>query len=228
MNEKRLFPVRLYLKKIINTFFPKFLFGLSPNRYWTQQHWKSQTAGDIHGYDKYLVFHPRIQVMIDEIKSRVTPDQSILDLGCNCGYYLSLVKSEGYHNLSGIDISPVAIRYGRDHLDLEGVDLITGSFEEVLPALISAGKRYNLVYTLGATLELVHPSCDIIGEICSLSEKYVVLIISEWGHSYPRFWEYEFSRHGFLPVKCIRPFDGRTENVDFLNSESLLVFERMR
>lgn len=228
MNDKRLFPIRLYIRKFVNTFFPRFFFGLSPQRYWAQQHWKSQNAGDIHGYDKYIVLHPRIQVMIKEIQSRVTADQPVLDLGCNCGYYLSLVKKEGYTNLSGIDISPVALKYGQEHFDLKGVDLINGSFENVLPELISTGKKFDLIYTLGATVELVHPSSDIIRHICSLSEKYVILIINEWGHSYPRFWEYEFSRNGFLLVKCIRPFDGVTQGKNFINCESLLVFEKIQ
>jgi len=227
MNEKQLFPMRIHIRKIINTFVPKTLFRLSPNRFWTRRHWKSQNAGDIHGYDKYLVFHPRIQVMINEIKSRVTTEDSVLDLGCNCGYYLSLIKKEGYHDLTGIDISPVASHYGRENLDVEGVNLIVGSFEEVLPQFIFQGKKFDLVYTLGATFELIHPSFDIIGNVCAISAKYVVLIINEWGHSYPRFWEYEFSRHGFLLIKCIRPFDGVTQNNDFISKESLLVFEKI-
>ena len=227
MNEKQLFPTRLYLRKFLNTFFPRFLFGLSPSRYWAQRHWGSQNKGDIHGFDNYFVFHPRMPILFSELRSRVQLENSILDLGCNCGYYLSLLKKEGYKNLFGIDISTVAIQYGKEQLDLSDVDLTVGSFEEILPKIVAEGTRFDLVYTLGATIELVHPSFDIIGHMCKISKRFIILIISESGHSYPRFWEYEFNRNGFLMVKCIRPYDGKYlgENVESL--DSLLVFQRI-
>jgi SAM-dependent methyltransferase len=227
MNEKEIYPARLYFRKFLYTFLPKFLFKLSPTRYWTQRHWRNQNQGDIHGFDKYLVPHPRVPVILSELKLRVQYESSILDLGCNCGYYLSLLKKEGYKNLSGIDISPVAIQYGKEHLDLADVNLTIGSFEEALPKIIGEGIQYDLVYTLGATVELVHPSFDIIGNISKISRRFVVLIINESGHSYPRFWEYEFNRNGFLMVKCIRPFDGESSIKNPVQIDSLMVFERI-
>ena len=80
---------------------------------------------------------------------------------------------------------------------------------------------------MGATVELVHPSFDIIRYICGLSKRYVVLDIYEWGHSNPRFWKYEFNRQGFALVKCIRPFSGDILK-DTVEQDSLLVFQRLR
>jgi SAM-dependent methyltransferase len=228
MIEKKKFPLRLYLFKFMNTFFPKTFFRLSPNRYWAQQHWRSQNQGNIHGFDKYNGYHPRAPVIISEIKSRVAAENAILDLGCNCGYYLAQLRKEGFKDLHGVDIAPAAIQYGKEHFDLDDVNLITGSFEDVLPKLIAEGKGFDLVYTLGATIELVHPSFDIVGHMCKLSERYIILIISEWGHSYPRFWEYEFNRNGFLLVKRIFPYDGSIPREDFFNQDSLMVFERIQ
>lgn len=227
MVRKQGFPIGIYCRKILNTFLPRFFFRLSPQRMWARNHWKNQSKGDIHGFDKYTSYHPRVQVILDEIRSRVQNRSSILDLGCNCGYYLAQLKKEGFGDLSGIDISPAAIRYGQDQLGLQDIHLITGSFEDVLPELVSKGKKFDLVYTLGATVELVHPSFDVIGHMCTLSDRYVICIISEWAHEYPRFWEYEFFRNGFWLVKCIRPYNGISMDRDFLNCESLLVFEKM-
>jgi SAM-dependent methyltransferase len=154
-------------------------------------------------------------------------ENSILDLGCNCGYYLSLLKKEGYKTLSGVDISPVAIQYGIEQLNLSDVDLTVGSFEEILPKIVAEGIRFDLVYTLGATIELVHPSFDIISHICKISKRFVILIIGESSHSYPRFWEYEFNRNGFLMVKCIRPYNGETDIGNPMEIDSLMVFERV-
>lgn len=226
MNKKQIFPTSLYIRKILNTFLPRILFRLSPNRYWAQRHWRTQNQGDRHGFDKYNIFHPRIPIIISELQSRVQSENSILDLGCNCGYYLSLLKKEGYRNLSGIDISPVAIQYGKEQLGLSDVDLTVGSFEEILPKFAAERAQFDLLYTLGATIELVHPSFDIIGHICKISKRFIVLIISESGHSYPRFWEYEFNRNGFLMVKCIRPYNGDSDIQNPMEINSLMVFER--
>jgi SAM-dependent methyltransferase len=157
----------------------------------------------------------------------VKSENSILDLGCNCGYYLSLLKKEGYKNISGIDISHAAIKYGKEHLGLSDIDLTVGSFEEILPKIAAQGTQFDLVYTLGATIELVHPSFDIIGHICHISKRFVVLIITESGHSYPRFWEYEFNRNGFLMVKCIRPYNEESDIGNPTEIDSLMVFERV-
>jgi hypothetical protein len=64
--------------------------------------------------------------------------------------------------------------------------------------------------------------------ICDVSSRYVLLIISEWGHRYPRFWEYEFNRQGFLLVRAVRPYDGRATDLPAHEINSLLVFERFR
>jgi SAM-dependent methyltransferase len=227
MKTRPLFTKNQYLKKIINTFFPKLLFKLSPLRKTGQDHWKKQKAGDIHGYDKYLVMTPRVTTLMNEVQLRASKTDSILDLGCNCGFYLWNLKKTGYVNLAGIDICENALEFGRKELDLSGIELIAGSFEEVLPRMEQVDKQYDLVYSMGATLELVHPSFDIIHAICSISRRFVVLGISEWGHSYPRFWEYEFNRNGFIMVKCIRPFTADGPVTDPSESDALLVFQRV-
>ena len=227
MPNRRLYSRYQYIRKIVNSFFPKILFRLSPIQFSARLHWKNQNEGDLHGFDKYICYHTRVPIIISEIKARVPYNSSILDIGCNCGYYLSLLKKEGFNNLSGVDISPAAIQYGKEHFDLKNVNLTVGSFEEVFPVFSKQKKQYDLVYSLGATIELVHPSFDIVGSMCEISKRYIVLIISEWGHDYPRFWEYEFNRNGFSLVKSIRPYDGKTLDSDYAITNSLMVFQRI-
>jgi hypothetical protein len=136
---------------------------------------------------------------------------------------------EGYTQLTGVDICENAIAYGKEHLSLSDVEIITGSFEDVLPGLCDDNRTFSLIYTVGATIELVHPSFDIIKYICAISNKYVVFIINLWGHDYPRFWDYEFNRNGFDLVKCITPEDGNTDMIiDPAQISSLLVFKRIK
>jgi SAM-dependent methyltransferase len=218
----------LYLRKIINTFCPRWILALSPRKWYSRKHWQEQKEGDIHGFDKYCSFNPRLPVLLWEINTRaLNKNISILDIGCNCGYYLSELANQGYTNLKGIDISAEAIKFGKRTMgNLKDVPMIVNSFEDALPNLI---KTYDIVYSLGATLELVHPSFDIIKHICNITNDYVILIIGENHHAYPRFWEYEFNQHGFMMVKCVRPFDGSRitgDNPSEINS--LLVFKRIK
>lgn len=227
MRDKPIFKRGQYFRKAVNTFIPRFFFSLSIRKSFARKYWQNQDSGDPHGYENYLIHFPRIDVLIREVKTRALGTTPILDLGCNCGYQLSLLKKAGFSSLTGIDICSPAIEFGKKNLDLEGIELIAGSFEDILPRLISEKRRFNLIYSMGATLELVHPSFDIVRSICSLSNDYIILGISEWGHAYPRFWEYEFNSHGFAMVKCIRPLEGDKRLVDPLKEESLLVFQRI-
>lgn len=219
-------PFTLSVRKCINTFVPGFFFKLSPNRYWAQNHWKAQCEGNIHGCDKYSEGSDYLPVIIPEIQSQAEEHASIMDLGCNCGYCLNELKNAGYDNLSGIEISPNAIEFGKKKFDLGGIAILAGSFENILPDLIRQKKQFDLVYSIGATLELVHPSFDIVGNITKICSDTIVLIIFEWGHAYPRFWEYEFNRNGFMLVKCLRPFDGSSINRDITSIASLMVFKK--
>jgi SAM-dependent methyltransferase len=228
MSRDSIYSSRQYLKKIINTFVPPFFFGLSPMKNRASRHWREQNCGDVHGYDNYCAYQPRIPVLINELSIRVTKQKSILDLGCNCGFYLYNLKKEGYERLAGVDISKNAIDYGKKNFDMQGIDLMIGGFEQALPEIHAKNIQYDVVYSMGATIELVHPSFDIVKYICLCAKEYVVLNIYEWGHAYPRFWEYEFNRHGFFLVKCIRPYNGAELDKTVENIDSFLVFKRIK
>ena len=226
MDGKPLFSRLRYFKKAVNTFCPRWIFGLSPWKGKEKIHWGNQDAGQLHGYDKYNIYDPRIGFLIKEVGHLISKDDTILDLGCNCGLYLSELRNAGYCQTTGVDISPSAISYGRKHFGFRDEELILGSFDVAIPLLQKKGKRFILTYSMGATLELVHPSYDVVRGLCNVTDKYVVLIISKWGHRYPRFWEYEFNRQGFNLVTCITPWDDTDPDSDPATMNSLLIFRR--
>jgi hypothetical protein len=80
------------------------------------------------------------------------------------------------------------------------------------------------MYSHGGTLELVHPSFDIVRHLCRVARKHVVLYINEHGHAYPRFWIYEFRRRGFYLVRAERPA-AQFSSIEL--EGSLLVFQRI-
>ncbi|MDP2813933.1 MAG: methyltransferase domain-containing protein, partial [Erysipelotrichaceae bacterium] len=166
MSNESIYTFSQYIKKIMNSFIPSWVFQLSPTKNWATKHWGAQNYGDDHSFEKYSTYQPRIPVLINELNARITKNNSILDVGCNCGFYLFTLKNEGYTNLSGIDISRNAIEYGKNNFDMNGINLKVGSFQEILPQIYSQNIKYDVIYSMGATIELVHPSFDIVKYIC--------------------------------------------------------------
>ena len=216
------------IKKLTNSFMPRPILFLSLRRLSERNYWKRQKQGDNHGYDKYTDDRPHAPHLLKEVEARAKKSDAILDLGCNCGYYLQALKKLGFSHLTGVDISKEAIEYGKKEFDLVGIDHHIGSFEDTLPVLAQKKKVYDVVFSMGATIELVHPSFDIIKYIALLSSKYVILFIAEWGFASTRLYEYEFQQHGFMLVKCIRPYDGAVVQDSNIESIfSLLVFQKL-
>lgn len=146
----------------------------------------------------------------------------ILDMGCNVGRHLNYLHQQGYRNLRGVDFSGRAIedmaaRYPNLHADSK---LTVASFQDYLSG---SPEQVDLVYTRGATFELVPPSFPLIKQVCKIARQYVVMCISETGHAYPRFWEYEFARNGFELVHLRRPASLLAPD----HKVSLLTFKRI-
>src|SRR4029453_262963 len=87
---------------------------------------------------------------------------------------------------------------------------------------------FDVVYSHGATIELVHPSFDIVKHMSRIQRKHVVLILNETARQlYPRFWTYEFARNGFFLREARRPVGGLPP-VDSAERPSLLIYSRYR
>ena len=160
-------------------------------------------------------------LLVDEVvEASGTADEAILDLGCNSGRFLNELHKRGYGKLHGVDISDVAQKYmgvAFSGLD-EVVDFHCMTFQEYLSK--ASDGAVSIIYTRGATVELIHPSFPLIRHLCRVASKKVIFMFNESGHSYPRFWEWEFNVHGFYMSKAIRPV---SEDASQL---SLLVFDR--
>ncbi|MGZ8229703.1 MAG: class I SAM-dependent methyltransferase [Burkholderiales bacterium] len=166
----------------------------------TREHWeKHPTVSAFEGID------PASQAQMDEIMALAPErDAAILDLGCNVGRHLAYLHAHGYRNLRGVDWSESAIRdMAQRYPDMHAhAKLTRASFQDFLSAAV---EPMDLVYTRGATFELVHPSFPLIRHVCRIAKRHAVLVISEAGHAYPRFWEYEFAREGFELTHLKRP-----------------------
>ena len=57
----------------------------------------------------------RFEFMFNMVKDRITPDDVVLDVGCNTGFFLDEFYKRGFHKALGLDPQKVAVEYARQH-----------------------------------------------------------------------------------------------------------------
>jgi len=166
----------------------------------------------------YLRSEPRR--LLQRVMDVAEKDWSILDLGCNSGADLNLLYHGGWTNLFGVD----AGRRSLELFEVEYPETYSSSaitwdlFQRFL--LRTQDGSFDLTYSNGATIELVHPSFPIVAEICRVTKRSVMLEIYEHGDPYPRHYVGQFKRAGFELTYAMRPPNPT-------QSSSLLQFTRM-
>ena len=203
------------VKRYLCTFLPWLVF---PQKGATHAaHW------DAHSSEPFSKPDPAGLAMMQEILERV-PDReaAILDMGCNVGRHMNYLHQQGYRNLHGVDFSSRALRdMATTFPELHAVARVTAaSFQDYLTRDLA---EMDVVFTYGATFELVHPTFPLVRRICRIARRYVMLVISESGHAYPRLWEYEFAKEGFELTLLRRPASAAVPR----QTASLLVFKRL-
>lgn len=197
-------PSNRRLEKLWNSYlrFPlPWRFRPAPHR-----NWENQELGERHGPDQFLNLTDTSNVLVDEVVSRATsPNAAILDLGCNVGRHLHALWLRGFRNLYGVDVQHAALKSMCSTFPemMPSVTINQGTFQNYLPKI--SDDSFEVSFTHGATLELVPPTFPICQELSRVSRQFVVLMISESQHLYPRLWEYEFLRAGFVMIKLLRP-----------------------
>lgn len=184
-------------------------------------YWERRLLGDSLGPQQFVELDASSHILIEEvIKHASGPGAPILDLGCNVGRYLNALYKRGFTNLYGIDVQREAfVHMDKVFPDMKAVAHVEqGTFQEYLPRV--PDRFFEVVFTRGATLELIPPSFPICRHVARAASRAVVLAITENGHAYPRLWETEFLRENFLLVKLLRPAHPSV-------GVSLLVFQRM-
>lgn len=106
--------------------------------------------------------------IFNEFFSGINKDSKILEIGCNVGLKLSILKKMGFQNLFGIEINKKAFEKAK--LDNPGISFINTSIEEFDPK----EERFDLVYTSGLLIH-INPSVlqKVLEKIINLTEKYI-------------------------------------------------------
>lgn len=180
--------------------------------------WASASEDGWYPPSGYVIDEPG--PLLQRLMAATTPEDSVLDLGCNSGANLNFLYQAGYRRLAGVDAGGAALRHFAEVFpDTYACASVTHDlFQRFL--LQQPDGSVDVVHSNGATLELVHPSFPIVAEICRVARKAVFVDIQERGHAYPRDYMAQFRAHGFLLVYCDRP-------MDLVNGSSVLHFRRV-
>ena len=206
-----------FLGKFYNTFigpkvgqFFKLFFDIeyhkSKNKIET---WKSGGLGKLSDPSNFLKSDITDNKIYHVINNLINKKGKVLDLGCNCGRTLNLLYKNGFYNLDGLDIMSSALELGNENFTElysdERTNFFCDSFQNFLNKVPK--HTYDLIYTRGATVELINPYYPIVKNLCRASKKYIFLCIHENSHYYPRFWEIEFLKENFHLVSLERLTD---------------------
>lgn len=148
--------------------------------------------------------------------------KNILEVGCNIGNQLALLKNQGFKNLYGIEISPEAVETAKTRA--KGINIIQGSAFDIP----FKDGFFDLVFTAGVLIH-INPKniAKVLKEIYRVSKKYI------WGYEYyhsthigieyrgnkNRLWKGDFCQiylNHFPNLKIVRK-----KKLKYLNSPNL-------
>ena len=179
--------------------------------------WASASENTWYPPSRYIISEPG--GLLRRLLDTTSPNASVLDMGCNSGANLNFLYQAGFRNLYGVDAGRKALDlFAESYPDTFACAAVKHDlFQHYL--LQCPDGMVDVVHSNGATLELVHPSFPIVGEMCRIARKSIMVDIVERGHAYPRYYIALFKRHGFELVYCERP-------VDLAKESSILHFQR--
>jgi tRNA (mo5U34)-methyltransferase len=130
--------------------------------------------------------------------------RTVLDIGCNAGYYSLEMKRRGAHRVVGVDFDEDYLAQARFAAEVLGADI---EFRQLsVYDVARLGEKFDLVLFMGVFYHLRHPllALDLIHEhVCRdlfvfQSMQRGSNEIAAWEHDY-RFWEEDIFAHRAFP-----------------------------
>jgi len=218
----------IFLKKIKNTFLTPKYSSESLIKFYNNQnlflrivskifwfipsssqfrYWKNAEELD-HGYKKFVKMDDLSNKILETVILYSEKNDKILDICCNIGRVLNALATNGYNNLYGFDINSIAINNFNKEFNLnDSINIKSDHAERYLTN--QEDNKFDITYSLGASLELIPSHYDLIYHISRVTKKYHICLINENGHAYPRFWRYEFKKY-FSSCNCENLANNRT------------------
>ena len=141
----------------------------------------------------------RSRFLVNLIRKHCGPIESALEIGCNVGRNLHVIKEELSIDVAGIEISSHALSLLPEvYPDLRGCRFLQGQAQERIKDL--ADHSYDLVFTMAVFMHL-HPTTpnSFWGEIARVARKHILIIENEHGateRNWARNYKGLFEEHG--------------------------------
>lgn len=130
----------------------RFLFDLDARLYGLQGRQAVRYGGGIHTKHRHLRYH-------DFFAERVRPHETVLDIGCGHGAVAHAIAVRTGARVTGIDLSPEAIRQAREQHGAPNVEYVCGD------ALTDLPEGHFDVVVLSNVLEHIEHRVDFLGRV---------------------------------------------------------------
>jgi SAM-dependent methyltransferase len=165
------------------------------------------------------------KAVIPLVLKYVQPD-SIIDVGCGIGAWLSVWEQKGVKELFGID---------GNYIDTSKLLIDKASFKAVdLEKGYKSDKQFDLVTCLEVAEHLKAEFASLfIESLCTLGDVvlFSAAIPGQEGtmhvnEQYPEYWANLFKSHGFIPVDCLRHQIWNNKEIQWWYRQNIMFFVR--
>lgn len=155
--------------------------------------------------------------LYDIINSLIPPSENpaIMEIGCNVGRNLMILKFGNYNNLTGIELSEKAISLMHHTFPVStSFKIHTGPVEQIIYTLDA--EKFDIIFTMAVLEHLPPESEHVFPEIVRTCKKYLITIEDErwtsWRH-FPRRYDNVFKPLGMKQIKVIKEVSGLSKNI---------------
>lgn len=178
--------------------------------------------------DNFFNFHLEDSInsakgVIPQILKFIRPD-SLIDVGCGVGTWLSIWKEFGINNISGVDGSYVNLQ----DLLIDKAHFITADLDKGF----EANQKFELVTCLEVAEHIQPQNAEkLIQSLCNLGDVilFSAAIPGQEGtlhlnEQYPGYWIDLFSKHNFTAYDCIRDKIWNNDQISWWYRQNILFF----
>jgi SAM-dependent methyltransferase len=192
----------IYLK--IATFLATHGFSplLAPSATSTKERWQRQGTDDLLPTPKtYIKEDNSIYELFRDVLPYLDKDSPILEIGCNVGRSLNYLNTQGYRNLTGIEIGPKAVELMKATFPdmYNNSKILIGDAPNVIKGLNT--DEFDLVFC-HSVLVNIHPKYNyIFEEMARVSKKFILILENEGSYTaYPRDFKKMFEKQRYKMI----------------------------
>lgn len=171
---------------------------------------------------EYAQHTKRSDFLMSILPNYVSKDESVLELGCNCGRNLNALYNAGYKKLSGIDVSHNALLYGSlMYSELHGEAVF---YNDLIESWIKTAPDYDCIFTMAVLEHIVTESEWIFEYIAQKARRTIITIedeVSKTSGHFPRDYKAIFEGMGWKQI-----LEKQATTQDDLKGFVARVFER--